>query len=92
MNFEQLPRNRYTEYETLLVLLKKLSEKLQGPEIWMKQDDCLGLAAGGSKTRKLEYLIADAQLHNADTIITSGAIQSNHCRLTLSAAKKEGLK
>jgi D-cysteine desulfhydrase len=57
----------------------------------MKRDDLLGLAGGGNKTRKLEFLMADALMRGTDTIITCGAIQSNHCRLTLAAAVKEGL-
>ena len=58
----------------------------------MKRDDLLGLAGGGNKTRKLEFLVADALAQRADTLITCGAVQSNHCRLTLAAAVKEGLK
>jgi D-cysteine desulfhydrase len=58
----------------------------------MKRDDLLGLAGGGNKTRKLEFLVADALALGADTLITCGAVQSNHCRLTLAAAVKEGLK
>jgi D-cysteine desulfhydrase len=58
----------------------------------MKRDDLLGLAGGGNKTRKLEFLVADALGQGADTLITCGAVQSNHCRLTLAAAVKEGLK
>ena len=57
----------------------------------MKRDDLLGLAGGGNKTRKLEFLVADALARGADTLITCGAVQSNHCRLTLAAAVKEGL-
>jgi D-cysteine desulfhydrase len=63
-----------------------------GPNIFVKRDDLLGLAAGGNKTRKLEFLVADALEKGADTLITCGAVQSNHCRLTLAAAVKEGLK
>src|SRR5205085_12034416 len=69
-----------------------LSKALGGPEIWIKRDDLTGLAAGGNKTRKLEFLVADALAKGADTLITVGAVQSNHCRLTLAAAVKEGLK
>jgi D-cysteine desulfhydrase len=58
----------------------------------MKRDDLLGLAGGGNKTRKLEFLVAEALARGADTLITCGAVQSNHCRLTLAAAVKEGLK
>src|SRR5699024_9958390 len=59
--------------------------------IYMKRDDLLGLAGGGNKTRKLEFLVADALKQGADTLITCGAVQSNHCRLTLAAARKENL-
>jgi len=69
-----------------------LSAALAGPEIWLKRDDLLGLAGGGNKTRKLEFLVADALAQGCDTLITVGAPQSNHCRLTLAAANKEGLK
>jgi D-cysteine desulfhydrase len=63
-----------------------------GPEVWIKRDDLLGLSPGGNKTRKLEFLVADALAQGADTLITCGAPQSNHCRITLSAAVREGLK
>ena len=63
-----------------------------GPEVWIKRDDQLGLFPGGNKTRKLEFLVADALAQGADTLITCGAPQSNHCRITLSAAVKEGLR
>jgi D-cysteine desulfhydrase len=63
-----------------------------GPEIWIKRDDLLGLAGGGNKTRKLEFLVADALAQGCDTLITTGAVQSNHCRLTAAAAAREGLK
>lgn len=60
--------------------------------MYMKRDDLLGLTAGGNKTRKLEFLVADALKKECDTLITCGAVQSNHCRLTLAAAVKEGMK
>ena len=60
-------------------------------EVWIKRDDLLGLAPGGNKTRKLEFLVADALAQGADTLVTCGAPQSNHCRITLAAAVKEGL-
>jgi len=63
-----------------------------GPHIFIKRDDLLGLAGGGNKTRKLEFLVADALRQGADTLITVGAVQSNHCRLTLGAAAKEGMR
>jgi D-cysteine desulfhydrase len=60
--------------------------------VWIKRDDLLGLSPGGNKTRKLEFLVADALAQGADTLVTCGAPQSNHCRITLAAAVKEGLK
>jgi D-cysteine desulfhydrase len=92
MNLARFPRRRYTEGWTPLHKLERLSTLLGGPEIYMKRDDLLGLAAGGNKTRKLEFLVADALAQGADTLITCGAVQSNHCRLTLAAAVVEGLK
>jgi len=87
-----LPRMKYTDYMTPIEHLKNFSRALGGPNIYMKRDDLLGLTLGGNKTRKLEFLMSDAKAKGADTIITCGAVQSNHCRLTLSAAVKEGLK
>ena len=92
MNLAQFPRRRYTEGETPLELLPRFTQALGGPNIYIKRDDLLGLTAGGNKTRKLEFLVADALAEGADTLITCGAVQSNHCRLTLAAAVKEGLK
>ncbi len=92
MNLARFPRRRYTQGQTPLEALPRLTEHLGGPTIYMKRDDLLGLAAGGNKTRKLEFVVADALEQGADTLITCGAIQSNHCRLTLAAAVKEGLK
>ena len=92
MNLAQFPRRRYTEGQTPIEKLARLSEALGGPTLYMKRDDLLGLAGGGNKTRKLEFLVADALTRGADTLITCGAVQSNHCRLTLAAAVKEGLK
>jgi D-cysteine desulfhydrase len=92
MQLSRFPRQRYTAGATPIERLDRLSGLLGGPEIWIKRDDLLGLAAGGNKTRKLEFLVADAIARGADTLITVGAVQSNHCRLTLAAAVKEGLK
>ena len=92
MQLSKFPRRRYTPGPTPIERLDRLSGLLGGPEIWIKRDDLLGLAAGGNKTRKLEFLVADALSRGADTLITVGAVQSNHCRLTLAAAVKEGLK
>ena len=92
MHLARFPRRRYTEGWTPIEHLERLSRLLGGPDIYIKRDDLLGLAGGGNKTRKLEFLVADALAQGADTLITVGAVQSNHCRLTLAAAAKEGLK
>ncbi len=92
MNLALFPRRRYTEGATPIEFLPRFSNALGGPRIHMKRDDLLGLASGGNKTRKLEFLVADALAQGADTLITCGAVQSNHCRLTLAAANKEGMK
>src|SRR5690625_4873921 len=91
MLLAHIPRRKYTYMKTPIEKLEHLTEELNGPNIYMKRDDLLGLTAGGNKTRKLEFLVADALKHGADTLITCGALQSNHCRLTLAAAVKEGL-
>ena len=92
MHLARFPRRRYTEGWTPLERMPRLSKLLGGPDLFIKRDDLLGLAAGGNKTRKLEFLVADALARGADTLITCGAVQSNHARLTLAAAAKEGLK
>lgn len=92
MNLAKFPRRRYTFGPTPLEFLPRFTEAVGGPQIYIKRDDLLGLTSGGNKTRKLEFLVADALAQKADTLITCGAVQSNHCRLTLSAAVKEGLK
>jgi D-cysteine desulfhydrase len=92
MNLAKFPRRRYTDGQTPIEPLERLSAALGGPTIYMKRDDLLGLAGGGNKTRKLEILVAEALSQGADTLVTCGAVQSNHCRLTLAAAVKEGLK
>ena len=91
MHLARFSRRRYTEARTPLQPLPRLSAELGGPEIWVKRDDRTGLAGGGNKTRKLEFLVADALQQGADLLITTGAPQSNHCRLTLAAAAREGL-
>lgn len=92
MHLARFPRRRYTPGWTPLERLDRLTRHLGGPEIYVKRDDLLGLAGGGSKTRKLEFLVADALAQGADTLVTCGAPQSNHCRLTLAAAAREGLR
>jgi D-cysteine desulfhydrase len=92
MHLARIPRRRYTAGSTPIEFLPRLTERLGGPRIYIKRDDLLGLASGGNKTRKLEFLMAEALAQGADTIVTTGAVQSNHCRLTLAAAVKEGLR
>ncbi len=92
MNFTKFPRRQYIQGQTPIEFLPSLTKALGGDvNLYVKRDDLLPGSAGGNKTRKLEFCIADALEKNADTIITCGAIQSNHCRLTLSWAVKENL-
>ena len=86
MNYDHIARESLGFFPTPLVELSRLSKKLDGPIIFMKRDDNTGLALGGNKTRKLEFIIGDALAKGADTIITAGAAQSNHCRQTAAAA------
>ncbi|HQE24318.1 MAG TPA: pyridoxal-phosphate dependent enzyme [Syntrophomonadaceae bacterium] len=79
-------------FPTPLHELKNLSAHMGGPRIWIKRDDCTGLALGGNKVRKLEYILADALQKNADVLITVGAVTSNHARQTAAAAAVLGLE
>ena len=88
-NFDLIPRIKISHTPTPLEYLPRLSNEL-GCELYIKRDDCTGLAGGGNKARKLEYIIADAQQKNADTIVTVGGFQSNHARQTAAAAAKYG--
>ena len=85
------PRVSLCHQPTALEEMPRLSEALGGPRLWIKRDDCTGLATGGNKTRKLEFLMAAALEANADIIVTQGAVQSNHVRQTAAAACKLGL-
>jgi D-cysteine desulfhydrase family pyridoxal phosphate-dependent enzyme len=91
MKLAALPKFPLAQLPTPLTPARNLSAALGGPEILIKRDDLTGLALGGNKTRKLEYLIADAQAKGATHVITMGAVQSNHCRQTAAAAKMAGL-
>jgi L-cysteate sulfo-lyase len=91
MLLSRFPRVSLAHLPTPLEALPRLSEHLGGPMIWVKRDDCTGLATGGNKTRKLEFVMADAIEHGADTIVTVGAVQSNHVRQTAAACCKLGL-
>lgn len=92
MKLDTLPRASLGFLPTPLHSLPNLSARLGGPALWIKRDDQTGLATGGNKTRKLEYLLGEAQALGADTLITIGAPQSNHARQTAAAAAKAGLK
>ncbi len=91
MHLSRFPRVSLAHLPTALERLPNLSTALGGPQIWVKRDDCTGLATGGNKTRKLEFVMAEALEQGADTIITVGAVQSNHVRQTAAAACKLGL-
>ena len=88
---EPYPRVVLGHWPTPLEPLPRLSDELGGARLWVKRDDCTGLATGGNKTRKLEYLLGDAQAKGKTTIITFGAVQSNHCRQTAAACAKLGM-
>lgn len=91
MHLARFPRVHLAHLPTPLEHLKRLSEELGGPEIWIKRDDCTGLSTGGNKTRKLEFLMAEAQALGADCVMTQGATQSNHARQTAAFAAKLGM-
>jgi L-cysteate sulfo-lyase len=86
------PRVALAHLPTRLEFLPRLTEQLGGPEIWVKRDDCTGLATGGNKTRKLEFSMGEALELGADTVITVGAVQSNHVRQTAAAAARLGMR
>lgn len=92
MHLSRFPRVSLAHLPTPLEFLPRLSKDLGGPNIYVKRDDCTGLASGGNKTRKLEYSMGDALKNGADTVITVGAVQSNHVRQTAAAACKLGLR
>jgi len=92
MNLAKFPRRGYVQTPTPLEAAPNFSKALGDKvRIYIKRDDLLPGCAGGNKTRKLDFCIADAIAKGADTLVTCGAVQSNHCRLTLSWARKEGL-
>ncbi|NPV44263.1 MAG: D-cysteine desulfhydrase family protein [Firmicutes bacterium] len=92
MKLEQMPRIRLAHLPTPLEEMKNLSKELGGPRLFIKRDDATGLAFGGNKARKLEFIMADAVAQGADVVITSGGVQTNHGRMTVAAATKLGLK
>ncbi len=91
MHLSRYPRISLGHLPTPLEPMPRLTEWLGGPNLWIKRDDCTGLSTGGNKTRKLEFLIADALEKKADVVITQGATQSNHARQTAAAAAKVGM-
>ncbi len=88
---KSFPRVRLAHLPTPLEPMDRLSATLGGPRFWVKRDDCTGLATGGNKARKLEFLMADAQRVGATAVVTQGATQSNHTRQTAAAAAKLGM-
>ena len=92
MDLSCFPRICLGHFPTPLEPMAKLTALLGGPRLWIKRDDCTGLASGGNKTRKLEFLMAEAVAAHADIVITQGATQSNHARQTAAAAAKLGMK
>ncbi len=91
MLLARFPRVSLAHLPTPLEFMPRLTEHLGGPNLYVKRDDCTGLGTGGNKTRKLEFLVADAIGKQADVIITQGAVQSNHARQTAAAACKVGM-
>jgi len=88
---DRRPRVSIAHLPTPLEMLPRLTAYLGGPQLWAKRDDQTGLATGGNKTRKLEFLVAEALAQGADTLVTCGAAQSNHARQTAAAAARFGL-
>lgn len=92
IDFGRFPRVNLCHQPTPIEELPRLSEHLGGPSLFMKRDDCTGLATGGNKTRKLEFLMGEALREGADMVVTQGAVQSNHVRQTAAAACRLGMK
>jgi L-cysteate sulfo-lyase len=93
MAIKDIPRLNFAHLPTPVEELPRLREALRGgPRLLVKRDDQTGLAFGGNKTRKLEFLVAEAREEGAETLITGGALQSNHCRQTAAAAARFGFK
>ena len=92
IDFDQFPRVPLCHRPTPIEPMPRLSAALGGPTLFIKRDDCTGLATGGNKTRKLEFLVGEAIRENADMLVTQGAVQSNHVRQTAAAAARHGMK
>ena len=91
IDFDAFPRYALCHRPTPIEPMERLSQLLGGPKLYIKRDDCTGLAMGGNKTRKLEFLLGEALKENADMLVTQGAVQSNHVRQTAAAACRLGL-
>jgi len=89
---DRFPRVKLVNLPTPLEKMPRLTKLLNGPQLWIKRDDCTGLAFGGNKERKAEFALGDALSKKADVVITVGPIQSNHARATAAAARKLGVK
>ncbi|MCR9140000.1 MAG: D-cysteine desulfhydrase [Alphaproteobacteria bacterium] len=92
IDFDRFARMKLCHQPTPIEAMPRLSELLGGPGLFIKRDDCTGLATGGNKTRKLEFLVGEAMQQNADMLVTQGAVQSNHVRQVAAAACKVGMK
>jgi L-cysteate sulfo-lyase len=92
MHLARFPRVKLAHLPTPLEPMPSLSRALGGPNLWIKRDDCTGLGTGGNKTRKLEFLAGEALAQGADTLLTQGAVQTNHGRQTAAAAARLGLR
>jgi L-cysteate sulfo-lyase len=92
MHTSNFSRLHFAHLPTPLEPMQNISKALGGPNLWIKRDDCTGLSSGGNKTRKLEFLMADAVDHKTKAIITQGATQSNHARQTCAIAAKLGME
>lgn len=91
MQLAKFPRARFAHLPTPLEAAPRLAAELGIKQLYIKRDDCTGLAGGGNKTRKLEFLVGEALAQGADTLVTQGAVQSNHVRQTAALAAKLGL-
>lgn len=92
IDFSRFPRVALCHQPTPIEAMPRLSAALSGPSLFIKRDDCTGLASGGNKTRKLEFLVGEAIQKKADMLVTQGAVQSNHVRQTAAAAARVGMK
>ncbi len=92
MHLARFPRVKICHAPTPLEFMPNLTKHLGGPQLWIKRDDCTGVATGGNKNRKLEFLMGEALAQGATHIVTQGAVQSNHVRQTAAVAAKLGLK